>query len=116
MNPSTFWAFLNEDWLEIVGEPSLTASDFFGLFGPYDPSEVDFRIWLAWNQGSVPSGSPWSARMIYLQLCSRETPVGAPCDESLDSSLASWSTAITPAGCTASCSKSIAGSAQKSTS
>ena len=47
-----------EDWLEIVGEPSLVASDFFWLFGAYDPSEVDFRIWLAWHQGS---GTLWVA-------------------------------------------------------
>ena len=44
-----------EDWLEVVGEPSLTAADFvWGYQGEfeYDPSEVDFRIWLAWHQGS----------------------------------------------------------------
>ena len=41
-----------EDWLEVVGEPSLTASDFFWEDHPYDPSEVDFRIWLAWNQST----------------------------------------------------------------
>ena len=45
-----------EDWLEVLGEPSLTASGFFWGFESfpqdYDPSEVDFRIWLAWNQGS----------------------------------------------------------------
>ena len=47
-----------EDWYEVVGEPSLTASDFFWLFGAYDLSEVDFRIWLAWHQGS---GTLWVA-------------------------------------------------------
>ena len=41
-----------EDWLEVLGEPSLTASDFHWLNYPYDPSELDFRIWLAWHQGS----------------------------------------------------------------
>ena len=41
-----------DDWLGVVGEPSLTASDFFWRNHPYDPSEVDFRIWLAWHQGS----------------------------------------------------------------
>ena len=41
-----------EDWLEVVGEPSLTARDFFWRNYRYDPSEVDFRIWLAWHQGS----------------------------------------------------------------
>ena len=47
-----------EDWLEVVGEPSLTASDFFWRNHPYDPSEVDFRIWLAWHEGS---GTLWIA-------------------------------------------------------
>ena len=41
-----------EDWLEVIGEPSLTAVDFHWLNHPYDPSELDFRIWLAWHQGS----------------------------------------------------------------
>ena len=44
-----------EDWLEVVGEPSLTAIDFlWGYWGEkaYDPSNVDFRIWLAWHQGT----------------------------------------------------------------
>ena len=47
-----------EDWLEVIGEPSLVASGFFWLVGAYDPSEVDFRIWLAWNQGR---GTLWVA-------------------------------------------------------
>ena len=47
-----------EDWIEVVGEPSLTAIDFFWLFGAYDLSEVDFRIWLAWHQAS---GTLWVA-------------------------------------------------------
>ena len=51
-----------DDWLEVVGEPSLTASDFVwgSQYDPaeYDPSEVDFRIWLAWHQGS---GTLWAA-------------------------------------------------------
>ena len=40
-----------EDWLEVVGEPALTALDFqtISLFGPYDPASMDFRIWLAWH-------------------------------------------------------------------
>ena len=41
-----------EDWLEVLGEPSLTASDFYWLNYRYDPSELDFRIWLAWHQDS----------------------------------------------------------------
>ena len=47
-----------EDWIEIVGEPSLTASDFLWLYGSYDVSDVDFNIWLAWHQGS---GTLWIA-------------------------------------------------------
>ncbi len=47
-----------EDWREVVGEPSLTASDFFWLFGAYDPSNLDFRIWLAWNEST---GTLWVA-------------------------------------------------------
>ncbi len=44
-----------DDWIEVVGEPSLAAFDFYwGYQGEfeYDPSEVDFRIWLAWNQST----------------------------------------------------------------
>ncbi len=41
-----------EDWYEVLGEPALTASDFYWLNYDYDPSELDFRIWLAWHQGS----------------------------------------------------------------
>ncbi len=35
------------DWYEVLGEPALTASDFYWLNYHYDPSELDFRIWLA---------------------------------------------------------------------
>ena len=41
-----------EDWYEVLGEPALTASDFYWLNYHYDPSELDFRIWLAWHQAS----------------------------------------------------------------
>ena len=41
-----------EDWYEVLGEPSLTASDFYWLNYHYDPSELDFRIWLAWHKAS----------------------------------------------------------------
>ena len=51
-----------DDWYEVVGEPSLTAPDFvWGTeYEPaeYDPSSLDFRIWLAWHQGS---GTIWIA-------------------------------------------------------
>ena len=51
-----------DDWYEVVGEPSLTAVDF--VWGTqsepaeYDPSNLDFGIWLAWHQGS---GTIWAA-------------------------------------------------------
>ena len=40
-----------EDWLEVVGEPSLTALNFEAesRLDPYDPLDLDFRIWLAWH-------------------------------------------------------------------
>lgn len=43
-----------EDWLDVIGEPSLTGLDlipdtFFGE--DYNPSNFDFRIWLGWNRG-----------------------------------------------------------------
>ena len=47
-----------DDWLEVIGEPSLTAADFVWEYHRYDPAEVDFRIWLAWNQGT---GTLWIA-------------------------------------------------------
>ena len=42
-----------DDWLEVLGEPTLTPLDFFTLpFGSgYDPSSFDFRVWLAWHHG-----------------------------------------------------------------
>ncbi len=41
-----------EDWYEVLGEPSLVASDFYWVNYDYDPAELDFRIWLAWHQAS----------------------------------------------------------------
>ena len=40
-----------EDWLEVHGEPTLTALDFatHPRYPEYDPSSFDFRIWLAWH-------------------------------------------------------------------
>ena len=42
------------DWLDIVGEPSLTALDFFTdpQYSSYDPSSYDFRLWLAWHDAT----------------------------------------------------------------
>ncbi|NKB67603.1 MAG: hypothetical protein GKR89_11110 [Candidatus Latescibacteria bacterium] len=43
-----------EDWLEIVGEPTMTAIEFSAqtALEPYDPADMDFRIWLAWHDGT----------------------------------------------------------------
>ena len=49
---------LVDDWGELLGEPSFTALDFtaFESFDPdaesktYDPSNLDFRIWLGWGR------------------------------------------------------------------
>ncbi len=42
---------LVDDWYEVVGEPSMTMLDFASLDpeGSPDPSDFDFRIWLAWH-------------------------------------------------------------------
>ena len=47
-----------EDWIEAVGEPTLTLLDFdLASYGPqvtsydqYDPANLDFRIWLGWSR------------------------------------------------------------------
>jgi hypothetical protein len=43
-----------EDWQQVVGEPTLTAADFRTDpdYADYDPSDMDFRIWLAWHRGT----------------------------------------------------------------
>ena len=40
-----------EDWVEILGEPSLTPLDFqtSPWASEYDPSSLDYRIWVAWH-------------------------------------------------------------------
>ena len=39
-----------DDWHEVIGEPSMTLLDFGEIdMGPPDPSDLDFRIWLAWH-------------------------------------------------------------------
>ena len=43
------------DWLDIVGEPTLTSLDFEGYKaggGFVDPSDLDFRVWLAWHDAT----------------------------------------------------------------
>ena len=37
-----------DEWFDLVGEPSMTLLDFGSLI-PHDPSNLDFRIWLAWT-------------------------------------------------------------------
>ena len=39
------------DWLDVLGDPVLTGLDFAALSNaePYDPLDMDFRIWLAWH-------------------------------------------------------------------
>jgi len=37
-----------EDWVDIVGEPTMTTVDFGNE--NYDPSDLEFRIWLAWHE------------------------------------------------------------------
>ena len=42
-----------EDWENIVGEPTLTPLDFADPYGgSYDPSDMDFRIWLGWHDAT----------------------------------------------------------------
>ncbi|NKB67602.1 MAG: hypothetical protein GKR89_11105 [Candidatus Latescibacteria bacterium] len=45
-----------DDWLDVLGDPFLTGLDFtdateFG-YDPYDPSDLDFRVWLAWHDAT----------------------------------------------------------------
>ena len=42
---------LVDEWSELIGEPSLTILDFSEKErnAPFDPSDLDFRIWLAWH-------------------------------------------------------------------
>ena len=42
-----------DDWAEVLGEPTLTPLDLRtpSWTSEYDPSSLDFRIWLAWHDG-----------------------------------------------------------------
>ncbi|MCY3762867.1 MAG: hypothetical protein OXH50_16590 [Gemmatimonadetes bacterium] len=42
---------LIEEWFDLIGEPGMTLLDFEEERGdlPLDPSDLDFRIWLAWH-------------------------------------------------------------------
>ncbi len=40
-----------DEWVDLLGEPTLTALDFQirpGL-APYDPADMDYRVWLTWH-------------------------------------------------------------------
>ena len=42
------------DWEDVLGDASLVTTDFFqdphtGEGAPYDPADLDYRIWLGWN-------------------------------------------------------------------
>ena len=43
-----------EDWIEVIGEPSLVTSDFWRGSSDYpsDPRSLDVRVWLAWHRKS----------------------------------------------------------------
>lgn len=44
-----------DDWRDVLGEPSLTASEFYIAGGDapvYDPADLDFQIWLGWHQAT----------------------------------------------------------------
>ena len=47
-----------EDWYDVLGEPSLTASDFYFGYSHYDPASCDNRFWLGWHRRS---GTLWVA-------------------------------------------------------
>ncbi len=40
-----------QEWIDLIGEPTLTLLDFTEEIAdsPLDPSDLDFRIWLAWH-------------------------------------------------------------------
>ncbi len=40
-----------DEWIDLLGEPTLTALDFQTDpdRAPYDPADMDFRVWLAWH-------------------------------------------------------------------
>ena len=47
-----------EDWYDVLGEPSLTAADFYYPYSSYDPTNCDNRFWLGWHRRS---GTLWVA-------------------------------------------------------
>ena len=52
-----------DDWLDIVGDPAVDATDFFadpgvGDGAPYDPADMDYEVWFGWNEST---GTLWGA-------------------------------------------------------
>ena len=47
-----------DDWYDVLGEPSLTAADFYFPYSHYDPASCDNRFWLGWHRRS---GTLWVA-------------------------------------------------------
>ncbi len=43
-----------DEWVDLLGEPTLTALDFQipPNRPPYDPADMDYRVWLAWHGAS----------------------------------------------------------------
>lgn len=46
-----------DDWKDVIGDPSLGAADFFadptvGEGAQYDPADLDYQIWLGWNEAT----------------------------------------------------------------
>ena len=41
---------LVDEWQELVGAPAMTALDFDSVIADQNPSDLDFRIWLAWHE------------------------------------------------------------------
>ena len=93
-----------DDWLDVLGEPSLTAAYFYYPYSSYDPTNCDNRFWLAWHRRS---GTLWVAMErfdeIYLNNYAGEIlepglpTMFRPTMNSWDPTSASWSTATSPA-------------------
>ena len=37
------------EWVDLLGEPTLTPLDFQTGSAGYDPADMDYRVWLAWH-------------------------------------------------------------------
>ena len=61
ISPMKWWENIQLDdgsvheWIELVGEPTMTLLDFVEerWQSPFDPSSLDFQIWLAWHDDPV---------------------------------------------------------------